>query len=148
MEKGEIAPEEQFFLLSTIFCYLMLDFYVKTGIRFSLRDKRTEVKITRVDYICLVPGKSTSVDAKQAGCRDHQHLHFNQRGHWMTFTLMCLSIGTPKNNKFSICSKWKIHYFQVSQNLGRVQPHYNVLEYWDTYKPLIFHLRQMENLCG
>ena len=44
--------------------------------------------------------------------------------------LKCLSIGTPKNNKFSICSKWKIHYFQVSQNLGRVQPHYNVLEYW------------------
>ena len=33
---------------------------------------------------------------------------------------MCLSIGTPTNNKFSICSKWKIHYFQVSQNLGRV----------------------------
>ena len=31
-------------------------------------------------------------------------------------TLMCLSIGTPKNNKFSICSKWKIHYFKVSQN--------------------------------
>ena len=26
-------------------------------------------------------------------------------------TLMCLSIGTPKDNKFSICSKWKIHYF-------------------------------------
>ena len=26
-------------------------------------------------------------------------------------TLMCLSIGTPKNNKFSICSKWKIHHF-------------------------------------
>ena len=45
--------------------------------------------------------------------------------------LKCLSIGTPKYNKFSICPKWKIHYFQVSQNLGRVQPHYNVLEYWD-----------------
>ena len=28
---------------------------------------------------------------------------------------MCFSIGTPKNNKFSICSKWKIYYFQVSQ---------------------------------
>ena len=26
-------------------------------------------------------------------------------------TLMCLSIGTPKNNEFFICSKWKIHYF-------------------------------------
>ena len=47
------------------------------------------------------------------------------------YTVMCLSIGTPKNNKFSICSKWKIHYFQGSQTLGRAQPHYNVLEYWD-----------------
>ena len=50
---GEIAPEGQFLLLSTIFSYLMLDFYVKTWIRFSLRDKRlfeiTEVEITRVD---------------------------------------------------------------------------------------------------
>ena len=38
-----------------MFCHLMLDFYVKTGIRFSLRDKRlfeiTEVEITRVDCI-------------------------------------------------------------------------------------------------
>ena len=52
-KRGEIAPEEQFLLLSTIFCYLMLDFYVKTRIRFSFRDKRlfeiTEVEITRVD---------------------------------------------------------------------------------------------------
>ena len=50
---GEIAPEEQFLPLSTIFYYLMLDFDVKTGIRFSLRDKLlfeiTEVEITRVD---------------------------------------------------------------------------------------------------
>ena len=52
-KRGEIAPEEQFLLLSTIFYYLMFDFYVKTGIRFSLRDKRlfekTEVERTRVD---------------------------------------------------------------------------------------------------
>ena len=52
---GEIAPEEQFLPLSTIFYYLMLDFDVKTGIRFSLRDKRLfeiiEVEITRVDCI-------------------------------------------------------------------------------------------------
>ena len=55
-KRGEIAIEEQFLLLSTIFCYLMLDFYVKTGIRLSLRDKRlfeiTEVEITRVDCTC------------------------------------------------------------------------------------------------
>ena len=52
---GEIAPKEQFLPLSAIFYYLMLDFYVKTGIRFFLRDKRlfeiTEVEITRVDCI-------------------------------------------------------------------------------------------------
>ena len=55
MEKGEIAPDEQYVLLSTIFCYLMLDFYVKTSIIFSLRDKWlfeiTEVEITGVDCI-------------------------------------------------------------------------------------------------
>ena len=52
---GEIAPEEQFLLLSTIFCYLMSDLYVETRIRFSLRDKLlfeiTEVDIMRVDCI-------------------------------------------------------------------------------------------------
>ena len=48
---------EQFLLLSAIFCYLMLDFYVKARIRFSLRDKRLfeiiEVEITRVDCIYI-----------------------------------------------------------------------------------------------
>ena len=56
-KRGKIAPEEQFLPLSTIFYYLMLDFYVKTGIRFSLRDKRlfeiTEVEITRVDCMSV-----------------------------------------------------------------------------------------------
>ena len=56
-KRGEIAPEEQFLLSSTIFCYLILDFYVKTRIRFSLRDKWlfeiTEVEITRVDCILI-----------------------------------------------------------------------------------------------
>ena len=54
-KREKISPEEQFLPLSTIFYYLVLDFYVKTGIRFSLRDKRlfeiTEVEITRVDCI-------------------------------------------------------------------------------------------------
>ena len=51
-KRGEIAPEEQFLLLSTVFFYLMLDFYVNG---FSLRDKWlfeiTEVEIMRVDCI-------------------------------------------------------------------------------------------------
>ena len=48
-KRREIAPH----LLSTIFSYLMLDFYVKTRIRFALRDKLlfeiTEFEITRAD---------------------------------------------------------------------------------------------------
>ena len=55
-KRDETAPEEQFFLFSTIFCYLLLDFHVKTGTRFSLRDKQlfevSEVEIMRVDCIC------------------------------------------------------------------------------------------------
>ena len=58
MYKGETAPEEQFLLLSTIFCYKILYFYVKTGMRFSLRDKQLfeiiEAKITRVDCIYMI----------------------------------------------------------------------------------------------
>ena len=57
-KRGEIAPEEQFLPLSRIFCYLVLDFYVKTRIRFSLRDKQifeiTEVEITRVSIMYLM----------------------------------------------------------------------------------------------
>ena len=56
-KRGEIVPEEQFLLLFTMFCYLMLDFCVRTRVRFSLRDKRlfeiTEVEIMRVDCNCL-----------------------------------------------------------------------------------------------
>ena len=60
-KRGEIAPQEQFLLFSTIFCYLLLDLHVKTGTRFSLLDKRSfkvsEVEITRVDRIevlCII----------------------------------------------------------------------------------------------
>ena len=46
-----------FFLFSTIFCNLILDFCVKTRTRFSLRDKRLfkiiEVEIMRNDYIFI-----------------------------------------------------------------------------------------------
>ena len=52
VERKETAPQ-QFLPLSTIFCYLVLHFYVETMIRFSLRDKRSfeiiEVEITRTD---------------------------------------------------------------------------------------------------
>ena len=61
-KRGKIAPKEQFLPLSTIFYYLMLDCCVKTGIRFSFRDKRlfeiTEIEITRVD--CIISFSSRS----------------------------------------------------------------------------------------
>ena len=60
----KILWKRQFLLLSTIFYYLILDFYVKTRFRFSLRDKQlveiTEVEITRVNCICLQCGKKTN----------------------------------------------------------------------------------------
>ena len=62
-KRGEIAPQEQFLLFSTIFCYVFLDFHVKTGTRISLRYKRlfeiSEVEITRVDCILKVYHHST-----------------------------------------------------------------------------------------
>ena len=52
-KKGEIAPMEQFLLFSTMFCYLFLDFHVKTGTRIALLYKRLfeirEFEISRVD---------------------------------------------------------------------------------------------------
>ena len=41
--RGEIAPLEQFLLFSTIFCYLLLDFHVKTGTRFSFEIREVEI---------------------------------------------------------------------------------------------------------
>ena len=52
-KREEIAPV----LLSLIFCYLMLDSYVKRRIRFSFQDKLFnifEFEITRVDCVKVV----------------------------------------------------------------------------------------------
>ena len=51
-KRGEIAPKEQFLPFSTIhvFCYLLLDFHVESGNKFSLQYKQlfeiSEVEIT------------------------------------------------------------------------------------------------------
>ena len=75
-KRGEIAPEEQFLLLSTIFCYLMLDFCVETRIRFSLQEKQlfeiTEVEITRVDCILNRGGYSICLNKGPWGTVIHK----------------------------------------------------------------------------
>ena len=38
-------------------------------------------------------------------------------------TVMCLSIGAPKNNKFFICSKWNIYYFRCPE----IWAHYSLI---------------------
>ena len=58
---------------------------------------------------------------------------------------MCLSIGTPKNNKFSICSKWKINYFYVSQNLGILQQYSLILMCLNTGTPNNHHFQFWTN---
>ena len=61
--KGEILLLGSNFSSYPHFCYLMSDFYIKTRIWFSLRDKRlfeiTEVEITRVD--CIFKNKNFPV---------------------------------------------------------------------------------------
>ena len=79
--RGEIAPEEQFLLLFTIFSYLMLDFYVKTRIGFSLRNKRlieiTEVELTRVDCISNQSGWGNSPPNQTDGKLMHIYFYRN-----------------------------------------------------------------------
>ena len=56
-KRAEIAHYDLFLLFSTVFCYMLLDFNVKIGTKFSLRDKRlfemSEVEIMRVVCICF-----------------------------------------------------------------------------------------------
>ena len=59
----------------------------------------------------------------------HHSLIYRLENCVFVVTLMCLSIGTPKHNKFVPNGKFII--FRCPKNLGRLQPHYNVLEYWD-----------------
>ena len=59
---------------------------------------------------------------------------------------MCLSIGTPKNNKFSICSKRKIHYFQVSQILGIVRPFETNGKLMRLGVPILKHFRVLQRM--
>ena len=63
-KRGEIAPEEQFLLLSTVFCYLMLDFCVKTGMRFSLQDKLL-FKIIEVEILHFFSGNFSPSELPQ-----------------------------------------------------------------------------------
>ena len=90
----EIALEEQFLPLSTIFCYLRLDFYAKTGIRFSLRDKRlfeiTEVEITRVDCsFILILCKNTAIFAEKdsEACKSSSHFLWGKKSFDWTLDL-------------------------------------------------------------
>ena len=100
-KSGEIA---QFLLFSTIFCYLLLDFHVKTETRVSLRDKRifeiSEVEITRVDCsFCLSLRNSLSAET------------FSSFVLWLWFiasrAVICLTLGTLGK----IFSRWQIEIF-------------------------------------
>ena len=75
-KRGEIAPQEQFLLFSTIFYNLILDFCVTTRTRFFLRDKRlfeiTEVEITRVDCIIMIPNWKKGLAEESDGNKDNK----------------------------------------------------------------------------
>ena len=85
-KRGEIAPEKQFLPLSTIFCYLMLDFYVKTRIGFSLRDKRLfkiiEVETTSVDCNLKTLHQSYKMDLEFWDCSEREHIYLVTKEIW------------------------------------------------------------------
>ena len=45
---------------------------------------------------------------------------------------MCLSVGTPKINKFSIIPNVKLIIFRCPKIWAHYNINYNVLKYWDT----------------
>ena len=95
----------------------------------GLKDERTDKPITIVLFD-LRPGTKIGITKKKNDKKLNSRIFFFFRFRFLIkiqllessklefldyemliLSLMCLSIGTPKNNKFSICSKWKIHYF-------------------------------------
>ena len=95
-KRGEIAPKEQFLLFSTIFCCLLVDLCIKTGTRFSLRDKRlfeiSEFEITSVDCTYIAPNFDTCV--KVRWCQPHTMIIFST---WMSKYAECPSMALHCN---------------------------------------------------
>ena len=63
-KRGEIAPEEQFLLLSTIFCYLMLEFVLNRDQIFSsrlaiIRDNQSRDNESRLYVYPINPNQGT-----------------------------------------------------------------------------------------
>ena len=63
-KRGEIAPEEQFLLLPTIFCYLMLELMLNRDQIFSsrlavIRDNRSRDKESRL--YCLIHNRTEAI---------------------------------------------------------------------------------------
>ena len=79
------------------------------------KERRTDRKMDRR----MSRQGQNNIPSPLVGDKKSPGMHFTNTGSccsiksipMKTSTLMCLSIGTPKNNKFSICSKWKIRYF-------------------------------------
>ena len=87
MEKGRNCSPGAISPLFHNICILLLDFYVKTRTRFSLRDKRlfgiTEVEITRVD--CTLLRKGALINMKI----DPHSAEFARKKIYQTNRLLC-----------------------------------------------------------
>ena len=97
-KRGEIAPYEQF--IPTIFCNLLEDFQVKTGTRFSHRDKQlfeiSEIDITKVDCTDGFAAPLADLDL------------YNSYMPWLREFKIFLSCPTQLSNKFYLVIQIKI----------------------------------------
>ena len=120
-KRGEIAPKEQFLLFSTIFCCLLVDLCIKTGTRFSLRDKRlfeiSEFEITRVDC---------NIEKEMVHCTFHRSINpykdFGRK--WMKSCMHCYNLKKTVTNNCSHVEFLFIAFFNL----------YRTIELWGLFR--------------
>ena len=105
-EDDDICPVR--LLKSYIDFSLEADIDLSYSYLFRVRDKAKNQVINKPVHSSSMTDRLRT-HLRAVNLHDGESSHSSMHG--CAITLMCLSNGTPKNNKFSICSKWKIHYF-------------------------------------
>ena len=105
-EDNDICPVR--LLKSYVDFSLEADIDLSYSCLFRVRDKAKNQVINKPVHSSSMTDRLRT-HLRAVNFHDGESSHSSMHG--CAITLMCLSIGTPKNNKFSICSKWKIHYF-------------------------------------
>ena len=135
----EKRRKEQFLLFSTKFCYLFLEFHVKTGTRISLRDKRlfeiSEVEITRVDCIFLSVCLSVCLSVSLSLSNTQIHIHKCKTILHLLLSLMLVLYHYLRLNPLDgmgdekLIAKYRLNRECILELLF-LSPSYSLLTFW------------------